>query len=68
MSPDTNREEAYCPQGRYIHVPPSYPEEGWDKRRRTRFVSLETGRKCRTYCSASSPQYCPVVRRNRAVE
>jgi len=27
---DTNMNEIYCPQGRYLHIPPEYPEPGFD--------------------------------------
>eukprot|EP00930_Biecheleria_cincta_P052651 TRINITY_DN37935_c0_g1_i1.p2 TRINITY_DN37935_c0_g1~~TRINITY_DN37935_c0_g1_i1.p2 ORF type:complete len:241 (+),score=49.93 TRINITY_DN37935_c0_g1_i1:124-846(+) len=29
VDPITGLEEIYCPQGRYIHVPPQGPEAGW---------------------------------------
>ncbi|CAD7964216.1 unnamed protein product [Amoebophrya sp. A25] len=31
-SPFTNLKEVYCPQGRYLHVPPEVPEPGFDTR------------------------------------
>jgi len=30
ISPFTNMREVFCPQGRYIHVPPETPEPGFD--------------------------------------
>merc|ERR1712194_60013 len=30
VSPSTNLTEVFCPQGRFIHVPPEMPEPGFD--------------------------------------
>lgn len=32
MSPSSNMCEVYCPQGRFLHIPPEFPEPGFDTR------------------------------------